>query len=96
MNDIVMTIQRPAERAAGISEVIYDFPLGDIDLEEARSDYREGIRQAAAALGEALTGDKCHVFFSDECGFCGAVNENGVCPRVNCLSNAPHDDDDGC
>lgn len=78
-------VTSPGDHTVGIPDYEMEVDVGDIggfDDEE----YRRGVREAATELGEAITGEKCWALFSDECGDCGALVENGMCSRANCIS----------
>jgi hypothetical protein len=65
LKDLIITVVHPGDPRVGIPDYRFTVTLPAHD-EIMDPEYREGIRKAAEALGEAVTGDIYHAMFSDE------------------------------
>ncbi len=84
MKNLTITVITPGDRSVGIPDYSFDVVFETDDTLE--TEYRKGIREAASNLGEAITGEKSHAIFSDECCECGKIlDHHGEC--VNCPAN---------
>lgn len=72
-------ITQPGDPSVGLPDAHATLEF-DIPLEE---EYREATRQSLTKwMEENIYGEKCIVFFEDECSCCGALLIEGKCPNL--------------